>query len=55
MNTSEEAGCGNVSESTEYHGVCHSAHRMLGKLSYFKEGKTSKESLLSGLYLAVTV
>ena len=42
-------------ESTEYHGMCHSAHRMLEKLSYFEEGKASKESLLSGLYLAVTV
>ena len=55
MNASEEAGCGNVSGSTECHSVCHSAHSVLGKLSYFKEDKPSKESLLSGLYLAVTV
>ena len=55
MNANEEAGCGNVSESTECHTVCHSALSVLGKLSCFEEGKTSKESLLSGLYLAVTV
>ena len=35
--------------------VCHSAHSMLGKLSSFEEGKTSTESVFSGLYLTGTV